>query len=444
MTHRQELVGPPLSRAGSDQPAAVTPPAAAEAQGPSGLERFASRTGRAAVSFLTQTPQIELDRQAAANALITAQTEGKRQEIEQGRIAAEEQLQIQNLSRIAFAPGGGPDADAALNELFARDPVQADRLFEGLGATSQAKREEAARDAAAIQALPAEARRPAILERAARIEAEGRDASQTLSLLDMDPEAQTNQLRIVQAAALTAAQRQTAAGGGGTPAEQQTFEALIAGFTPEEQETARRVEAGLTARAGTTTAPERIAEDPELTTRVAESQAEIREAGKFAELTGASRAKAIDTGFTSIEKIDANIRNLDRALEALDAGAETGSIFARFSPTIREASVELQQIQASLGLDVVQSVSFGALSEGELNLALATALPTNLDEPALRTWIVDRQAAQTKLRGYLSEQIDFLDQGGSVAGFLRKQRRDERGTGSGDTLSFDAEGNPIS
>lgn len=214
MAHRQELVGPPLSRAGSNQPAAVAPapavPPEAEAQGPSGLERFAGRLGRASVSFLTQTPQIELDRQEAAVALIETQAEGQRQEVESARVAAEEQLAVQNLSRIAFDPAGGPEADAALAEIFARDPVQADRLLEGLGATSQAKREEAGRDAAAIRALPAEQRRPAILERAARIEAQGRDASQTLSLLGMDPETQDNQLRTVEAAALSSAERGTA------------------------------------------------------------------------------------------------------------------------------------------------------------------------------------------------------------------------------------------
>lgn len=221
MADRQELVGPPLSRAGSDQPAAAAPlvaSPAAEAQGPSGLERFAGRLGRASVSFLTQTPQIELDRQAAEIALIETQAEGQRQEVENARVAAEEQLVVQNLSRIAFDPAGGPEADAALAEIFARDPVQADRLLEGLGATSQAKREEAGRDAAAIRALPPEQRRPAILERAARIEAQGRDASQTLSLLEMDPETQNNQLRIVEAAALSSAERGTAERAAGTAA----------------------------------------------------------------------------------------------------------------------------------------------------------------------------------------------------------------------------------
>lgn len=416
-----EEVGPPLSRAGS---ASIPPPAPEEllnpAAGPSLLGEVAGGVTKSALAFLNNQTVAEADSDAANLALVKARTSQLHSEVEADSAAAADELEIQKLSRIAF--GGGEDADAALAELFARDPQQADALFEGLGAIDESARQEASRDAAAIQALPQPERRAAILERAARIEAQGRDASETLSLLDMDPEQQNNQLRIIQAAALTTAQRATQAGGGGTPAEQQTFEALIASMSPEDQVKARRIEAGLDPRASIS-ANERIALNEELAALVAASQADIKEAGKFAEMTGSSRAKAIDSGFETIQNIDANIRNLDRAVEALDAGAETGAIVSRFTPTLREQSVVLQQIQASLGLDVVQSVSFGALSEGELRLALATALPINLDQPALRQWIVDRQAAQRKLRGYFSRQIDFLDTGGTVAGFLRQERK---------------------
>lgn len=433
-TPPEELFGPPLSRAGSDQPPA--------AEGPSGLERFAGRLGKASISFLSQTPQIELDRREAENALRTAQVEGLQQETEQARVAADEQLLVQNLSRIAFTPGGGADADAALNELFARDPVQADRLFEGLGAISQDQREEAARDAAAIQALPPEARRPAILERAARIEAEGRDASQTLSLLNMDPETQTNQLRVIQAAALTAAQRQSAAGTAGPTAGEREFESLAEGLSAEDQQKARRIALGLDPRAGSS-ARERIATDEELTEQVAASEATIKERAKFAELTGSSRANAIDKGFASIQKIDENIRNLDQAIAAIDGGALSGAVISRFSPTIRASTVALEQIQAQLGLDVVGSVQFGALSEGELQLAKAVALPTGLKPPELRAWIERRKVAQTKLRDYYADQIDFLDQGGSIPGFLRQLGQAGGAAAAGGDLSFDAQGNII-
>ncbi len=198
MPHEQTFVGPPVSRAGFNDP-----------QGPTGLQRFAKRLGKAGISLATGIPAIELDRRIAENKAIEAGVIRTQQDTETQRIAAERDTELQRLSQIAFPPGGVAtvESNAALNQIFALDPQRADRLFEGIGARSQSAREEAARDAAAIQALPQEQRRPALLERAARIEAQGRDASDTLSLLDMDPETQTNQLRIIQAAAQTPQQR---------------------------------------------------------------------------------------------------------------------------------------------------------------------------------------------------------------------------------------------
>jgi hypothetical protein len=204
-------------------------------------------------------------------------------------------------------------------------------------------------------------------------------------------------------------------------AGQREFATTTAGFTEEEVAQAQRVRAGLRPRAGIS-AQERIAEDPALAKRVGESQAVIKEREEFGKKTGASRATAIDKGFVRVGKITQNIRNLDRAIKAVEAGAGTGAIERRF-PSIRAASVELDQIQGLLALDVIGSVTFGALSEGELNLAKQIALPTGLDGPQLIAHLQGRQAAQTKLLNYFQEQIDFLDQGGSVAGFLREKQR---------------------
>ena len=68
-----------------------------------------------------------------------------------------------------------------------------------------------------------------------------------------------------------------------------------------------------------------------------------------------------------------------------------------------------------LGLDVVGSVTFGALSEGELNLALSTALPTGLEGPELVKWAEDKIEAQEKLSAYLEEQAVFLTQPGNTS-----------------------------
>lgn len=217
---------------------------------------------------------------------------------------------------------------------------------------------------------------------------------------------------------------------GGEPSAVQLFNTLsesAAEVGLDGKPTRRAIQAqtqlGTRARAGTTSSRERIATDEDLTESVAESEATIAQRRKFGEATGAVRSKLIDKGFVTIQSIDKNIRNLDKAIAAIDEGASTGAVESKFFPTIRKATVKLEQIQSELGLDVVGGVTFGALSKGELDLALTVALPVGLQPPELRQWLQDKKTAQEKLRVYYAEQVDFLDQGGTIAGFLRSRER---------------------
>jgi len=225
-------------------------------------------------------------------------------------------------------------------------------------------------------------------------------------------------------------------------AAERFFGSLTADLSAEQQADATLIQLGLQERAGTTSSRERIATDPELTEDVAESEATIAQRRKFGEATGALRSKLIDKGFKTVQSITVNLRNLDKAIAAIDEGALTGVIESRFFPTIRKSTVKLEQIQSELGLDVVGGVTFGALSKGELDLALTVALPLGLQPPELRQWLQDKKTAQEKLRAYYAQQIDFLDQGGTIAGFIRSQERG--GSQSVDNvIRFDAQGNPI-
>ena len=131
----------------------------------------------------------------------------------------------------------------------------------------------------------------------------------------------------------------------------------------------------------------------------------------------------IDAGFEKITKINRGIGNIDRAAELINSGAGVGAI-EKFLPSFTAASVELDNIQKSMALDVIGSVTFGALSQGELNLAKEVALPTGLDAPQLLEHLKQRKEAQIKLRDYFQDQIQFLDQGGTVAGFLRAKENE--------------------
>jgi hypothetical protein len=203
-----------------------------------------------------------------------------------------------------------------------------------------------------------------------------------------------------------------------------SFRESIKVLSPEEQEKALRIRLGLAPRAVGSSAIT-TATTPDLTEQVAESESIIKERTKFSELTGSSRAKKIDAGFDRINNINTGLRNIDRALNALDEGASTGKIQNRFFPSIRAASIKLDNLQNEFALDVISGVTLGAISEAELNLAKEVGLPKDLPPEELKQFLLDKKAAQEKLRSYFEEQIAFLERGGSVADFVEemKQRR---------------------
>jgi hypothetical protein len=135
---------------------------------------------------------------------------------------------------------------------------------------------------------------------------------------------------------------------------------------------------------------------------------------------GELTAKQVGVAFAEIGKIRKNIGNIDDAIKAIDDGANTGVIASKF-PNITTASITLGNIRNQLGLDVIGSVTFGALSEGELNLALDTALPTTLRPPALKQYLTEKKAAQEKLVGYLTKQVSYLNKpGNNLSGWLEQ------------------------
>ena len=207
---------------------------------------------------------------------------------------------------------------------------------------------------------------------------------------------------------------------GSLPAETVGFNDLIKDFTPKQQKLAKQVKAGIKGRAVSNAELSAI-QSGEIDS-YSKWKVEQKQAEKFAELSGSSRAKRIDKGFETITKIDGAVRNIDRAIAALDKGAGVG-VFEKMWPSIAAASVELDNIRGSMALDVVGATTFGALSKGELDLAKDVALPTGLDTDQLKEYLVKKKVAQQKLRDYYNEQIQFLDQGGTVAGFLRSKEK---------------------
>ena len=147
-----------------------------------------------------------------------------------------------------------------------------------------------------------------------------------------------------------------------------------------------------------------------------------------ARAAGTLNQRLAGDAFTSLGNVRKNIRNLDKVAELLDQpGVSTGVIESQL-PTFNVATLELRNLRNTLGLDVISNTTFGALSEGELDLALDTGLPTGLSPKDLKKWVLDKRAAQQKYADYLSDVAVFLNiPTNSVYDWERQQRARQAG-----------------
>ena len=354
----------------------------------------------------------------------------------------------------AIAEAGPTEADV-IQQIREATPLQAEQLLTAVGLDTASKRAEASLFANQVQAAPLETQNRLIRERAEKIAARGGNPTDTLELLDMNQQDRTNVLIGIQLADLKTKERFTVrervTRRAEIPAELRAFEELTKELDPKQKKTAAMIKLGLEPRA-VGSAIQTISEKG-IEEEVGKASAIIKQREKFGEMTGASRAKAIDKGFEQVVRINQGIDTIDRAISALEGGAKTGAI-QRFLPSMRAASVELENIRNQFALDVIGGVTLGAISESELDLAKQVGLPEGLDEPQLIEHLRQRRAAQEKLRNYYQEQINHLDQDGTVASFLRQKEREQAAAPLAQptaqpaetpkqVIRFDAQGNMI-
>jgi hypothetical protein len=121
--------------------------------------------------------------------------------------------------------------------------------------------------------------------------------------------------------------------------------------------------------------------------------------------------KAFTVGTEMLEKgiaVDGQITKYQRIRDLISKeGADTGLI-DQWLPAFDAATAELRSMANSLGIDIINSATFGALSAPELRLALSTALPQGLSGAELLTWIDERISAQSKLRDELVKAGEYL------------------------------------
>jgi hypothetical protein len=146
-------------------------------------------------------------------------------------------------------------------------------------------------------------------------------------------------------------------------------------------------------------------------------------------LLGGDAARAVAEGamapetaiayFKQAENVGSSIRSMDSAIQAIDEGAQSGVVYDML-PNVTVASAELQNAKSRLGLDVIGSVTFGALSAGEMSLAMDTAVPSGLPPAELKVWLTRKREAQRKMLTALQEAAIHFASGGSQEDYYRK------------------------
>jgi hypothetical protein len=136
---------------------------------------------------------------------------------------------------------------------------------------------------------------------------------------------------------------------------------------------------------------------------------------RLAELETKDYQAAMQAGqeaFVAAERSTGTIDTLRRALLALENGGESGFV-RQYLPTFNAATAALRQSATEMGIDLIQSATFGALSESELNLALSSTIDLSLPPLELRKLLEKKIELQQLLRNELMKKARQLS-GGNV------------------------------
>jgi hypothetical protein len=132
-------------------------------------------------------------------------------------------------------------------------------------------------------------------------------------------------------------------------------------------------------------------------------------AQKAGQVEGAKSGAKMSAGYIDQSmKLRRALPQYDEVVRLVNQGAQTGPIFDAL-PSLREASILMDQLKGTMGIAVVNSATFGALSEKELALAMDTALPTKLSGQPLADWAMRKKEATGKLIDYLGWAASAID-----------------------------------
>lgn len=114
--------------------------------------------------------------------------------------------------------------------------------------------------------------------------------------------------------------------------------------------------------------------------------------------------------FNKYSSVTEQIRSLRQARKLIEDGAATGFV-RQYLPAFDANTQMLRNVANEMGIDIINSATFGALSATELRLALSTGFPQGLNEAETLKYIDQKIAAQDKFRRELLKKTNRLNSG---------------------------------
>jgi len=143
-------------------------------------------------------------------------------------------------------------------------------------------------------------------------------------------------------------------------------------------------------------------------------------------------SKAQEVGqqaFGQMESMQVVVRELSTARRLIIEEGASAGIMQKYIPSFDAATSEFRAIANRLGIEVINSATFGALSEKELELALSTGFPVDLSGDELIKWIDGKIAAQTKMSQALYNKARSLTSGITYSSFIQDHGRKDNDKG---------------
>tara|TARA_R110002153_G_scaffold4165_4_gene19995 strand:+ start:557 stop:1732 length:1176 start_codon:yes stop_codon:yes gene_type:complete len=140
-------------------------------------------------------------------------------------------------------------------------------------------------------------------------------------------------------------------------------------------------------------------------------QSDIDDAGATAAATAEGTRSVIQLEETNqaVNMALSQVRENDRFIKLIEDEGASGTIFSTYVPEwLRDnPTIEFNQLARQAGLNVIASVTFGALSKAELELAMDTAVPRFTTNAAALNYFRRRKEAQLALAAELSGYLNF-------------------------------------